>query len=77
MRPMILFSAVLLAPLLLAAQERLAISPAAAQQKFDRVFRYLNNIYVDEVDMAPLAEEAIRAMLAELDPTRPTLRPRR
>lgn len=65
---MILFSAVLLAPLLLAAQERLAISPAAAQQKFDRVFRYLNNIYVDEVDMAPLAEEAIRAMLAELDP---------
>ena len=65
---MILFSAVLLAPLLLAAQDRLAISPAAAQQKFDRVFRYLNNIYVDEVDMAPLAEEAIRAMLAELDP---------
>ena len=68
MRPMILFSAVLLAPLLLAAQERPAISPAAAQQKFDRVFRCLNNIYVDEVDMAPLAEEAIRAMLAELDP---------
>ena len=47
---MILFSAVLLAPLLLAAQERPAISPAAAQQKFDRVFRCLYNIYVDGVD---------------------------
>ncbi len=66
---LILFVAAVCAPLLLAAQEMPASgSPAAEQQKFDRVFRYLSNLYVDEVDMAPLAEEAIRAMLAELDP---------
>lgn len=56
-------------PLLLAAQEGVPSRTAASeQQKFDRVFRYLSNLYVDEVDMGPLTEEAIRAMLGELDP---------
>lgn len=40
----------------------------AAQQKFDRIFRYLNAYYVDEPDPGPLAEAAVRALLAELDP---------
>ena len=37
-------------------------------QKLMYVYRYLNNLYVENVDMQPLVEEAIRAMLAELDP---------
>lgn len=66
---LILFVAAIFAPLLLAAQETSVSGKSAAeQQKFDKVFRYLSNLYVDQVDMAPLAEEAIRAMLAELDP---------
>lgn len=38
------------------------------QQKLHRVYRALERQYVDEVDMAPLVEEAIRSMLGELDP---------
>lgn len=38
------------------------------QQKLYRVYRALERNYVDEVDMAPLVEEAIRGMLEELDP---------
>lgn len=37
-------------------------------QKLARVFNYMNTLYVDEVDMQPLVESAIREMLAELDP---------
>lgn len=37
-------------------------------QKLNRVYRYLNSLYVEEVEMAPLVEEAVRAMLLELDP---------
>ncbi len=37
-------------------------------QKLTRFYRYLNGLYVDSVEMAPLVEEAIRAMLNELDP---------
>lgn len=37
-------------------------------QKLNRFYRYLNNMYVDEVEMAPLVENAIRGMLSELDP---------
>lgn len=66
---LILFVVAVCAPLFLAAQEApVSGTPAVEQQKFDRVFRYLSDLYVDEVDMAPLAEEAIRAILAELDP---------
>jgi len=38
------------------------------QQKLNQVYRYLDRIYVDQVDMAPLVEEAIRGMLEQLDP---------
>ncbi|MEG1611314.1 MAG: S41 family peptidase [Alistipes sp.] len=54
-------------PLFLKAQ----IAPqdnAAQQQKLNQVYRYLNALYVDDVTMAPLVEEAIRGMLDELDP---------
>lgn len=37
-------------------------------QKFNRFFSYLSSSYVDDVDMAPLVESAIRSSLAELDP---------
>ena len=53
----------------------LSVLPLAAQnnalqqqQKLNQVYRYLDRLYVDEVDMAPLVEEAIRGMLEELDP---------
>lgn len=54
----------------------LSILPLAAQDKGDvqqmqklaQVYRYLNGLYVDEVDMAPLVESAITGMLEELDP---------
>ncbi len=37
-------------------------------QKFNRFYSYLSSGYVDDVDMEPLIESAIRATLAELDP---------
>lgn len=37
-------------------------------QKFEQVYRYLNQLYVDEVDAKPLVEGAIVGMLNELDP---------
>lgn len=37
-------------------------------QKLNRFYRYLHGVYVDSLQMAPLVDEAIRAMLAELDP---------
>ncbi|MEG1644791.1 MAG: S41 family peptidase [Alistipes sp.] len=40
----------------------------AQLQKLNQVYRYVNGLYVDEVDMAPLVESAIRSMLADLDP---------
>lgn len=54
----------------------LSLSPLRAQraadatqiQKLITVYRKLAELYVDEVDMAPLTEEAIRGMLEELDP---------
>ena len=48
------------------AQEQ--TSPSVQFQKLVRVCQYLSRIYVDEVDMEPLTEAAIRAMLEELDP---------
>ena len=38
------------------------------QRKLLGVFNYLNNLYVDQTDMAPLVERAIVSMLEELDP---------
>ena len=37
-------------------------------QKLSQIYRYLSGWYVDDVDMKPLVESAIREMLAELDP---------
>lgn len=37
-------------------------------QKLTRFYRYLDGLYVEPLEMEPLVEEAIRAMLAELDP---------
>ena len=37
-------------------------------QKLNLVYRYLSDWYVDDVDMKPLVESAVREMLAELDP---------
>lgn len=37
-------------------------------QKFNRFFSYLSAAYVDDVDMKPIVESAIRSSLAELDP---------
>lgn len=37
-------------------------------QKLNRVYSHLQGYYVDSVDMKPLVESAIRAMLEELDP---------
>lgn len=37
-------------------------------QKFNRFYSYLSSAYVDDVDMAPIIEAAIRSSLAELDP---------
>ena len=37
-------------------------------QKLNQVYRCISGMYVDEVEMKPLVESAIREMLAELDP---------
>ena len=64
MRIVLLFFTALFA-LPLAAQET-----GAAQQlrKLMQVYRYLDGLYVDEVEMGPLVESAIEGMLEELDP---------
>lgn len=48
----------------LAAQDQ-AVQQA---QKLSRFYSFLNGMYVDEVEMSPLVESAIRSMLEELDP---------
>lgn len=40
----------------------------AQLQKLTRFYRYLHGLYVEPVDMSPLVEEAVRAMLERLDP---------
>ena len=64
MRIVVLFFAALFA-LPLAAQEA---GSAQQLQKLMQVYRYLNGLYVDEVEMGPLVESAITGMLEELDP---------
>ena len=41
---------------------------AEQYQKLSRFYRFLSGMYVDEVEMKPLVEKAIREMLSELDP---------
>lgn len=50
------------------AQEQPAADAAAQWRKLAQAYRYLDGLYVDEVDMGPLVESAIREMLSELDP---------
>ena len=52
------------------AQERTRMDDEVVTQwqKLNQVYRYLSGWYVDEVEMKPLVESAIREMLAELDP---------
>lgn len=38
------------------------------QRKLTGLFQYLNYLYVDDVDMAPLVAKAVESMLEELDP---------
>ena len=60
--PVVLATATLLP---LAAQQR---ADVVQLQKLLTVYRRISDLYVDEVDMAPLIEEAIKGMLEELDP---------
>ncbi len=55
---------------LLMAQSPKGGSDSAQQQlqKFNQFYRYLNNYYVEPIDMEPLVEKAIQEMLLELDP---------
>ncbi len=41
---------------------------AKQMQKLSRVYAYLNKLYVEDVDMSPIVESAIKGMLLELDP---------
>ena len=41
---------------------------AEQYQKLSRFYRFLSGMYVDEVEMKPLVDKAIREMLSELDP---------
>ena len=64
MRKLFAFISVLFV-LPLAAQDAGAVRQL---QKLTQVYRYLDGLYVDEVDMQPLVESAISGMLEELDP---------
>ena len=64
MRIVLLFFTALFA-LPLAAQE---IGAAQQLRKLMQGYRYLDGLYVDEVEMGPLVESAIEGMLEELDP---------
>lgn len=50
------------------AQTRQGDDAVQQLRKFNQVYRYLHAAYIDEVDMSPLVEKAIAAMLQELDP---------
>lgn len=51
-----------------AQEEQSAAKSFEQLQKFNRFYRYLDATYVDQVDMEPLVEDAIRSMLEDLDP---------
>ena len=53
-----------------AQEEQSAAKSFEQLQKFNRFYRYLDATYVDQVDMEPLVEDAIRSMLEDLDPQR-------
>lgn len=51
-----------------AQEEQSAAKSFEQLQKFNRFYRYLDATYVDQVDMEPLVEDAIRSMLEDMDP---------
>ncbi len=62
---------ILLIIMLLCALPLCGQTPEAATrelQKFNRFYRYLHGLYVDTLEMAPLVEQAMKAMLHALDP---------
>ncbi len=65
MRTLFVVLLALLAAPALRAQETEAFRQV---RKFTQVYRYLDGLYVDEVEMAPLVEKAIAGMLEALDP---------
>ena len=69
-RPLILFClSVLFAIVQSVAGYAQQKSDVAEQyQKLSRFYRFLSGMYVDEVEMKPIVESAIREMLSELDP---------
>ncbi len=44
------------------------LTPQEAAQKFGTLMRYVNQLYVDSVDVEALTEKAIVNMLEDLDP---------
>lgn len=48
--------------------EEMAQERVKTTQKFSEVYRYLDNLYLEDIDGPKLTETAIRAMLEELDP---------
>lgn len=67
MRTILTFLTLLFA-LPLAAQQTYDAETLRQLQKFMRVYRYVDDLYVDSVSMGPLVERAIEGMLEELDP---------
>lgn len=56
------------APMAVSAQQQQKNEAAEQYQKLSRFYRFLSGMYVDEVEMKPLVDKAIREMLSELDP---------
>ena len=55
-------------PMAVLAQQQQKGDAAEQYQKLSRFYRFLSGVYVDEVEMKPLVDKAIREMLSELDP---------
>lgn len=65
---LVIIAALSLLPCSLRAQQADGVDALTQLQKLNQVYRYLSGMYVEEVEMAPLVESAIKSMLAELDP---------
>lgn len=67
-RLIVVLTALSVLPCSLRAQQADGSDALMQLQKLNRVYRYLSGMYVEEVEMAPLVESAIKSMLSELDP---------
>lgn len=54
--------------LFISATSYAQLSPSQEGMKFERTIQLIKNLYVDDANTGKIAEKAIRAMLAELDP---------